>query len=310
MRIFNSIGRLPEFSNTVFTQGTFDGVHLGHQKILKRLKDESEKAGGESVLLTFWPHPRLFLFPEDNELKLLQTLEEKIDQLEKAGVDNVVVLPFTKEFSQMLPEEFIKDFLVNSLNIHTAIIGYDHRFGRNREGDIHLLKSFEKQYKYQVLEIGPEDVDDITISSTKIRNSLLSGDVDTANAYLGRPYTFSGKVVHGKKLGRTIGYPTANLNINHPNKLIPAIGVYAVQCNVEGQIYGGMMNIGNNPTVQGKEFSIEVNIFDFSADIYDKDVEIFVIARLRDEKKFGNLDELALILQLDKKNALEKIINL
>ena len=310
MRIFNSIGRLPEFSNTVFTQGTFDGVHLGHQKILKRLKDESEKAGGESVLLTFWPHPRLFLFPEDNELKLLQTLEEKIDQLEKAGVDNVVVLPFTKEFSQMLPEEFIKDFLVNSLNIHTAIIGYDHRFGRNREGDIHLLKSFEKQYKYQVLEIGPEDVDDITISSTKIRNSLLSGDVDTANAYLGRPYTFSGKVVHGKKLGRTIGYPTANLNINHLNKLIPAIGVYAVQCNVEGQIYGGMMNIGNNPTVQGKEFSIEVNIFDFSADIYDKDVEIFVIARLRDEKKFGNLDELALILQLDKKNALEKILHL
>jgi riboflavin kinase/FMN adenylyltransferase len=310
MRIFNSIGRLPDFSNTVFTQGTFDGVHVGHQKILKRLKDETEKAGGESVLLTFWPHPRLFLFPEDNELKLLQTLEEKIDELEKAGVDNVVVLPFTKEFSQMLPEEFIKDFLVNSLNIHTAIIGYDHRFGRNREGDINLLKSFESQYNYKVLEIGPEDIDDITISSTKIRNSLLSGDVDTANTYLGRPYSFSGKVVHGKKLGRTIGYPTANLDIDHPNKLIPATGVYAVQCKVEGQVFGGMMNIGNNPTVPGKDFSVEVNIFDFSADIYDKVVEIFVIARLRDEKKFGNLEELALILQLDKKNALEKILHL
>jgi len=310
MRIFNSIGRLPDFSNTVFTQGTFDGVHLGHQKILKRLKDETEKAGGESVLLTFWPHPRLFLFPEDNELKLLQTLEEKIEELEKAGVDNIVVLPFTKEFSQMMPEEFIKDFLVNSLNIHTAIIGYDHRFGRNREGDINLLKSHQSQYNYKVLEIGPEDIDDITISSTKIRNSLLSGDVDTANAYLGRPYSFSGKVVHGKKLGRTIGYPTANLDIDHPNKLIPAIGVYAVQCKVEGQVFGGMMNIGNNPTVVGKDFSIEVNIFDFSADIYDKVVEIFVIARLRDEKKFGNLEELALILQLDKKNALEKILHL
>jgi riboflavin kinase/FMN adenylyltransferase len=310
MRIFNSIGRLPEFSNTVFTQGTFDGVHLGHQKILKRLKDESVKAGGESVLLTFWPHPRLFLFPDDNGLKLLQTLEEKMDQLEKAGVDNVVVLPFTKEFSQMLPEDFIKDFLVNSLNIHTAIIGYDHRFGRNREGDINLLKSFEKPYNYKVLEIGPEDIDQITISSTKIRNSLLSGDVDTANAYLGRPYSFCGTVVHGKKLGKTIGYPTANLDINHPNKLIPANGVYAVQCKVDGQIYGGMMNIGNNPTVPGKDFSIEVNIFDFSADIYGKVVEIFVIARIRDEKKFGNIEELALILHLDKKNALEKILHL
>jgi riboflavin kinase/FMN adenylyltransferase len=310
MRIFNSTDQLPEFTNTVFTQGTFDGVHLGHQKILKRLKDESIKAGGESVLLTFWPHPRLFLFPDDNQLKLLQTLDEKLEQLEKAGVDNVVVLPFTKEFSQMLPEEFIKDFLVNSLNVHTAIIGYDHRFGRNREGDINLLKSYEAQYNYTVLEIGPEDIDDITISSTKIRNSLLSGAVDTANAYLGRPYSFSGKVVHGKKLGRTIGYPTANLDINHPNKLIPAIGVYAVQCKVDGQVFGGMMNIGNNPTVPGKDFSVEVNIFDFSADIYDKVVEIFVVARLRDEKKFGNLEELALILQLDKKNALEKILHL
>ena len=310
MRIFNSTDQLPEFTNTVFTQGTFDGVHLGHQKILKRLKDESIKAGGESVLLTFWPHPRLFLFPEDNQLKLLQTLDEKLEQLEKAGVDNVVVLPFTKEFSQMLPEEFIKDFLVNSLNVHTAIIGYDHRFGRNREGDINLLKSYEAQYNYTVLEIGPEDIDDITISSTKIRNSLLSGAIDTANAYLGRPYSFSGKVVHGKKLGRTIGYPTANLDINHPNKLIPAIGVYAVQCKVDGQVFGGMMNIGNNPTVPGKDFSVEVNIFDFSADIYDKVVEIFVVARLRDEKKFGNLEELALILQLDKKNALEKILHL
>lgn len=310
MRIFNSTDQLPEFSNTVFTQGTFDGVHLGHQKILKRLKDESIKAGGESVLLTFWPHPRLFLFPDDNQLKLLQTLDEKLEQLEKAGVDNVVVLPFTKEFSQMLPEDFIKDFLVNSLNVHTAIIGYDHRFGRNREGDINLLKSYESQFNYKVLEIGPEDIDHITISSTKIRNSLLVGDVATANTYLGRPYSFSGKVVHGKKLGRTIGYPTANLEINHPNKLIPAIGVYAVQCKVDGQIFGGMMNIGNNPTVPGKDFSIEVNIFDFSADIYDKVIEIFVVAWLRDEKKFGNLEELALILQLDKKNALEKILHL
>ncbi len=310
MKVFHSIEALPEFTNTVFTQGTFDGVHLGHQKILKRMKEETETSGGESVLLTFWPHPRLLLFPDDNQLSLLQTLEEKLEILSECGVDNVIVLPFTREFSNILPEEYIRDFLVNSLDIHTAIIGYDHRFGRNREGDINLLKKLSAQYQYKVLEIGPEDIDHITISSTKIRNSLLSGDVETATAYLGRPYSFSGKVVKGMKLGRELGFPTANLEIEMRQKLIPANGVYAVQCKFEGQLYGGMMNIGNNPTVAGKPFSIEVNLFDFDRDIYDRQLEVMVISRLRDEKKFDNLADLSLILQLDKKNAIEKISRL
>lgn len=310
MKVFHSIEALPEFTNTVFTQGTFDGVHLGHQKILKRMKEETETSGGESVLLTFWPHPRLLLFPDDNQLSLLQTLEEKLEVLSDCGVDNVIVLPFTREFSNILPEEYIRDFLVNSLDIHTAIIGYDHRFGRNREGDINLLKKLSDHYHYKVLEIGPEDIDHITISSTKIRNSLLSGDVETATAYLGRPYSFSGKVVKGMKLGRELGFPTANLEIEMRQKLIPANGVYAVRCKYDGQLFGGMMNIGNNPTVADKPFSIEVNIFDFNRDIYGSQLEVMVISRLRDEKKFDNLADLSLILQLDKKNAIEKISRL
>lgn len=310
MRVFHSIDALPEFTNTVFTQGTFDGVHIGHQKILNRLISEAKIVNGESVLLTFWPHPRLLLFPDDNQLRLLQTLEEKLEILQKCGIDNVIVLPFTKEFSNILPEDYIKDFLMNSLRVHTAIVGYDHRFGRNREGDIKLLKSFSESLKYKVLEIGPEDIDHITISSTKIRNSLLSGDIDTANAYLGRPYSFTGKVVKGMQLGRKLGFPTANIEINNAHKLIPANGVYAVQCKLNNEVFGGMMNIGNNPTIPGKAFSIEVNIFDFDRDIYAEDLEVSVIARLRDEKKFDNVEDLSLILHLDKKHALEKISNL
>lgn len=310
MRVFHSIDALPEFTNTVFTQGTFDGVHIGHQKILNRLISEAKIVNGESVLLTFWPHPRLLLFPDDNQLRLLQTLEEKLEILQKCGIDNVIVLPFTKEFSNILPEDYIKDFLMNSLRVHTAIVGYDHRFGRNREGDIKLLKSFSESLKYKVLEIGPEDIDHITISSTKIRNSLLSGDIDTANAYLGRPYSFTGKVVRGIQLGRKLGFPTANIEINNAHKLIPANGVYAVQCKYSHEVYGGMMNIGNNPTIPGKTFSIEINLFDFDKEIYGEDLEVSVLARLRDEKKFENVEELSLILHLDKKHALEKISNL
>jgi riboflavin kinase/FMN adenylyltransferase len=307
MRVFHTTQKLPEFKNSVFTQGTFDGVHLGHQKIFETMKGFKEKAGGESVLLTFWPHPRLLLFPEDNQLKLLQTLEEKLEILSKCHIDNVIVLPFTKEFSNILPEDYIKEFLVNKLNIHTAIIGYDHRFGRNREGDIALLNSFKEQFKYEVIEIGAEEVDEITISSTKIRQALSSGDIETATSYLGRPYNFTGEVVKGMQLGRKLGYPTANLEINSKNKLIPANGVYAVRCKLEDKIYGGMMNIGDNPTIPNKPFSIEVNIFDFDEDIYGKNLEVYVLSRLRDEKKLDNIQDLSLILQLDKKNALERI---
>ena len=307
MRVFESLDKLPEFKRTVFTQGTFDGVHIGHRKILEQLKNEAQRIRGESVLLTFWPHPRLLLFPDDNDLKLLQTLEEKLEVLEECGVDNVVVIPFTKEFSNMLPGEFIREILVNRFNIHTAIIGYDHRFGKNREGDIELLKKMSPVYHYEVKEIGAEDINHITISSTKIRNALLSGDIETANSYLGRPYSIRGRVVKGMQLGRKLGFPTANIVPENSFKLIPANGIYAVKCRVWKTYYGGMMSIGNNPTVEGKNFSIEVNIFDFDKDIYDEEVEIFFVSWLRNEKKFENLEELSVNLQLDKKNALNKI---
>jgi riboflavin kinase / FMN adenylyltransferase len=307
MRVFDSLDQLPEFKRTVFTQGTFDGVHLGHQKILQRIEQEALKIGGESVLLTFWPHPRLLLFPDDNNLKLLQTLDEKLEVLSACGVDNVVVIPFTKEFSHIMPEDFIKDILVNKFNVHTAIIGYDHRFGRNREGDISLMRKFSGIYHYDLIEIGAEDINHITISSTKIRNALLSGDIETANRYIGRPYSFKGTVVEGMKLGRELGFPTANILIDNAFKLIPANGVYAVKCVVWKKEFGGMMSIGNNPTVKGKNFSIEVNIFDFNDTIYGEAIEIKLIAWLREEKKFENLEELSLNLQLDKKNALDKI---
>ena len=304
MRVFESLDHLPEFKPTVFTQGTFDGVHLGHQKILLQVKQATQAIGGESVLLTFWPHPRLLLFPEDNDLKLLQTLDEKLQVIEQCGIDNVVVVPFTKSFSNILPEEYIHQFLVNELNIQVAIIGYDHRFGRNREGDIHLLKANAEKFHYQVQEIAAEDLNNITISSTKIRNALVEGDVKTANQYLGRPYNFHGRVVHGKKLGRTLGYPTANLEIENPNKLVPAKGVYAVKVLVNNSEYGGMLNIGDNPTVAGKTFSIEVNIFDFNEDIYGKIVEIQLIDWMRNELKFENLDVLVQNLHADKLHAL------
>lgn len=310
MRVFHSIDQLPEFKHTVFTQGTFDGVHLGHQQILNRLRSEAQRVGGESLVLTFWPHPRLFLFPDDNNLKLLQTLDEKLEMFAHCQVDNVVVLPFTKELSHVMPHEYIQEFLVNRLNVKLAIVGYDHRFGRNREGDIQVLRQYASKFAYEVEEIAAEDIDEITISSTKIRNALLEGDADTAMKYLGRPYSFRGKVVEGMKLGRKLGYPTANLFIEDTYKLIPAIGVYAVKCRVRGLEYGGMMNIGNNPTIPGKSFSIEVNIFDFQGDIYEEHIEVLVIARLRDEKKFQNLDELALNLHFDKTNALNKIQNI
>jgi riboflavin kinase/FMN adenylyltransferase len=307
MRVFDSLDKLPEFRKTVFTQGTFDGVHLGHQKILEQLKNEAAAIGGESVLLTFWPHPRLLLFPDDNDLKLLQTLDEKLEMLSKCEVDNVIVLPFTKEFSHILPADFIRDILVGKFNIHSLIIGYDHRFGRNREGDIELLKSHSPQYGYKVTEIGAEDINHITISSTKIRNALNSGEVETANKYLGRPYSFSGEVVKGMQLGRKLGFPTANLQIDNGFKLIPANGIYAVKCVVRGVEYGGMMSIGLNPTIEGKKFSIEAHLFDFDDGIYSEQMEVRVIAWLRDEKKFENIEELSLNLQLDKKNALNKI---
>lgn len=290
--------------NPVVTTGTFDGVHLGHQKIISRIKDVAKAENGATVLLTFYPHPRMVLFPDDNELKLLSTQQEKIKLLEEYGIDHLIIYPFTKEFSRLTSVEFVRDILVNSIGTKKLVIGYNHHFGRNREGSFEHLKEYGPLYGFDVEEIPAKDIDSIEVSSTKIRTALLIGDVETAHLYLGHQYTLSGKVVAGKKLGRTIGYPTANILVEDKFKLIPADGVYAVKVVNNGQEFDGMLNIGLNPTVPGKGRSIEVNIFNFDKDIYDQEATIQFIRRLRNEVKFDNLEALKKQLAIDKQNTI------
>jgi riboflavin kinase/FMN adenylyltransferase len=305
MKVYTHIEDFGDVKNPIVTTGTFDGVHLGHQKIISRLKEAAKAEKGETVLLTFYPHPRMVLFPDDNELRLLNTQQEKIRLLEHYGIDHLIIYPFTKEFSRLTSVEFVRNVLVNSIHTKRLIIGYNHHFGRNREGSFEHLKEFGPLYGFDVEEIPAKDIDHIEISSTKIRQALLDGDAETANAFLGHPYSITGKVVGGKKLGRTIGYPTANILVEDRYKLIPKDGVYAVRVEHAGKIYGGMLNIGNNPTVEGKGRSIEVNIFDFNQDIYGDDATIFFIKRLRDEVKFNGLDELKAALAKDRTDSLK-----
>jgi riboflavin kinase/FMN adenylyltransferase len=294
-----------QVKNPVVTTGTFDGVHLGHQKIISRLKDVAKEIDGETVLLTFYPHPRMVLFPEDNDLKLINTQEEKIELLEHYGIDHLIIYPFTKEFSRLTSVEFVRNILVNRIRTKRLVIGYNHHFGRNREGSFEHLKEYGPLYGFDVEEIPAKDIDSIEISSTKIRNALLAGDVSTANNYLGHPFSLTGRVVDGKKIGREIGYPTANILVEDKYKLIPADGVYAVKVRHDNRMYGGMLNIGNNPTVGGKHKTVEVNIFDFDQDIYEENATIYFIERLRDEVKFNGLQELTDQLAIDKINSLK-----
>jgi riboflavin kinase / FMN adenylyltransferase len=307
MRVFYSLDDLPHFKNAVFTQGTFDGVHLGHQKILKTLHEEKIRINGESILMTFWPHPRLMLYPDDNHLKLLQTLPEKLKILEQCGIDNVIVIKFDQSFGKMTADDFVLNVLIQKIKIKTAIFGYDHRFGKGRMGDIKLLEAYSEIHDFNVIQIGAEDIDKITISSSKIRQALLNGDILLANQYLGRHYSFSGTIIKGMQLGRTIGFPTANIELDDPIKLLPLNGVYLVKSTINNVLYHGMLNIGTNPTIEHKGFTIEVHFFEMNEDIYGQFVEIVLIERLRDEKKFSSLEELSLNLQLDKKTALDKI---
>ncbi len=308
MKVYTQIEDFKNVKNPVVTTGTFDGVHLGHQKIISRLKDVASEEHGETVLLTFYPHPRMVLFPDDNELKLLNTQLEKIQLLENYGIDHLIIYPFTKEFSRLTSVEFVRNVLVNNIHTKRLVIGYNHHFGRNREGSFDHLKEFGPVYGFDVEEIPAKDIDHIEISSTKIRQALQAGEVNVAATFLGHTYSLSGKVVEGRQLGRTIGYPTANIVIEDNFKLIPADGVYAVNVGIRGEMYQGMLNIGNNPTVLGKGRSIEVNIFDFNQNIYGDDATIYFIERLRDEIKFSGLDALKVALAEDKKNAL-KILN-
>lgn len=309
MKIHYDLDSISELKHTAVTTGTFDGVHLGHKTIIDKLISVAKQIEGESVLLTFYPHPRMVLFPDDHQIRLLNTQSEKEQLLESCGIDHLVVINFTKEFSRLSSLEFVRNILANKLKAKKLVIGYDHHFGRNREGSFAHLLEFGSLYGFEVEEIPAKDIDEVAVSSSKIRKALEAGDIDTANKYLGYAYSFTGKVIKGKQLGRTIGYPTANIAITDPYKLIPAIGVYAVKVMFAKQTYEGMLSIGKNPTVSNQNIlSIEVNIFDFNADIYNKEITVFIYKKMRDEEKYGSLDELKAQLAIDKQNALNFLI--
>jgi len=285
---------------TVVTIGTFDGVHLGHRKIIDRLLASAQSNDLESVVLTFFPHPRMVL-QKDTGIKLINSIDERIALLEASGLDHLIIHPFTKAFSRLTAEEFVKDILVDQLKARKVIIGYDHRFGRNRNANIEDLKAFGTQYDFEVEEISKQDVDDVAVSSTKIRKALNEGDLTKANEYLGYPFMLNGIVSRGKGLGKKFNYPTANLKIEETYKLIPAKGVYVARASINGKEVYGMMSIGTNPTVGGSDLTIETFFFDFEADLYDQHLQIELLTRIRDEKKFNSVDELIAAMQADER---------
>ncbi|MDB5246527.1 MAG: bifunctional riboflavin kinase/FAD synthetase [Segetibacter sp.] len=302
IQVHRDLQHLPEFKKAVITIGTFDGVHLGHQQIIKLLKAEAAEIGGETVIITFHPHPRKVVSHGKSAVKIINTLPEKTELLDKLGIEHLVVVAFNEEFASQAAEEYIENFLVKNFHPSTIIIGYDHKFGKNRLGDYHLLENMGEKYNYRVKEIPEHVLNQITISSTKIREALLKPDIDTANTFLGYDYFFEGKVVEGNKLGRTIGYPTANLVIENEEKLIPGNGVYAVRLTigVNEVILKGMMNIGMRPTVDGTKRTIEVNIFNFDEDIYGQVMKVYIHKFLRGEVKFDGLEQLKEQLAKDK----------
>lgn len=297
MNIYHSIHQFTTSKKTIITLGTFDGVHLGHKKIIERLL-QSSSANEESLVLTFFPHPRMVL-QEESDIKLLNTIEERSQLLEKAGLQNLIIHPFDQAFSRLTAEEFVKNILVEIFNIKKIIIGHDHRFGRNRTANIDDLIVFGREYGFEVEQISAQEIDEVSISSTKIRNALHDGKILLANEYLGYHYFFTGTVVHGKKLGRTIGFPTANLEIEENYKLIPAYGVYAVDCVVENQTLKGMLNIGIKPTFEGETASVEVHLFDFNADLYGKKIKVALQKHIREEQKFSSVEDLKAQLKKD-----------
>ncbi len=303
MKIYEGLADFHPVVNAVVTSGTFDGVHLGHQKILHRIREIARSIQGETVLLTFWPHPRLVLYPEEHNLRLLSTFEEKASLLRQFGIDHLITIPFTQEFSQLTSEEFIRKVLIEKIQTKKLVIGYDHRFGKNREGSFEYLQTQSSEFGFELEEISREDVDEIGVSSTKIRKALESGEVQTANQYLGRPYELNGIVVKGQQIGRSIGFPTANIHVPNDYKLIPKDGVYAVEAKVEDQIFKAMLNIGNRPTVDGTRKTVETHLFDFQGDLYNKLITVYFRAFIREERKFENLEALKAQLNSDQKSA-------
>lgn len=304
MQVHRGLDQLPAFRNAVITIGTFDGVHKGHQEIIASLKETAAEVSGETVILTFHPHPRQVVRGAEERVALLTTLEEKIELLDRQGVDHLVVIPFTVEFSQMSAEEYVSEFLVRNFHPHTIIIGYDHRFGRNRSGDFRLLEELGAVLGFRVLEIPERVLDLLKVSSTRIREALLSGQPVEAAECLGYRYFFEGTVVRGQQIGRTLGFPTANIRVEDPEKLIPADGIYAVRVSFEGRELNAMMSIGFRPTVGGKDRWIEVNILDFSQDIYGLTLRVHLEAYLRPELHFDSLDALKAQIERDRVNTI------
>lgn len=306
MRIFKRIDQLPSFTNAIVTIGSYDGVHMGHRKIIDRVNQLAEANNGESVLITFDPHPRKLLQGEDSSLQLLSTLDEKIELLREAGLDNLIIIPFDMDFANQPPETYITDFLVKKFNPTVVVIGYDHRFGKDRAGDINLLKSMADKHHFKVVEIQKKEIEDIAISSTKTRKALNRGDVTLAKKYLNRPYCLTGTVVSGDKIGREMGFPTANIQVENEDKLIPAEGIYAAEVEIGDVSYQGMLYIGTRPTLNSvPERKIEVNIFDFNDDIYDEKITVRLLKRIREDARFFDLSALQTQLHKDKAHSLE-----
>lgn len=302
MKVYHSLNSPLPLKNAVITIGTFDGLHLGHKSILTRLKELATQYDGEAVIITFHPHPRLVINPEDTSLKLLSTIEEKTALLEENGIDVAAIIPFSRHFSEQSPEDYIENFLVHYFQPKCIVIGYDHRFGHDRKGDFALLNKLKDKYHYSLEEISKQTLDSITISSTKIREALTEGDIIIANELLGHRYNLSGIVVKGFQNGRKLGYPTANISIEESAKLVPKNGIYAARVLVRGMWYGGMLSIGHNPTFGGKTVTIEVNILDFDSDIYGEKITIELIAYMRPELKFDSLEALINAIDQDKVN--------
>ena len=307
MKIYKSIDEYNESKSSVVTIGTFDGVHKGHQKIFNKVLNASKQSNLSSVVLTFFPHPRIIL-NKYNDIKMIDSLDEKINHLEKIGIDHLVIHPFDKKFSLLSADQFIKEYLLEKLKLKHIIIGYDHRFGKGREASVTDLKKYSREFNFVLDEIDAQEIEKIAISSTKIRNSINEGDLKTTKIYLGRFFSLTGKVVKGDGLGKQIDYPTANISIKEDYKIIPKDGVYYIKTTIDNNLYNGMMNIGHRPTIGTKEKSIEVNLFNFNTDIYDRVVSIDVVEKIRDEKKFASIEALKTQLAKDQEHCL-KLIN-
>jgi len=304
MKIYHHIDEFKPVKNAVVTIGTFDGVHLGHRKIISRIKELAHESGGETVILTFFPHPRMILNPGDESMKLLNTMNEKAALLEELGVDHLIITPFSRDFSNQSAEDYIRDILVNKIGTKKIVIGYDHRFGKDRQGGLNDLLQFAPVYNFEVIEIPEQDINDVAISSTRIREALLNAKIEVANTFLGYPFFITGKVIRGDQIGRQIGYPTANIIIEEQYKLIPHDGIFAVKVQLAEGEYNGMAYIGNRPTVNGMIHSIEVNLFDFDQDVYKKPIRMEFIHFVRHDIRFPNIDELKAQIAKDKEDVM------